>query len=321
MKIVRNFESILTAGIFTTMLFNIVLIYVKNPIILGLFYGLGIATFWPSFNLLQFRLGEAKVRARTMSLLSAIIPAITSIVGPVVGSLIITSLGFKALFSSCVVLYLIALVFSLKIRFAVETNRFQIPRQKVFWIFFASFILWGLIESYWIAYPFFVFRVAGTILNMGLIYALSGLLTAVMTFAVSWISDVKRIRVEFAIVGSLCYTAWYIAIANASTMQQIVAFSLVSGLASAFGLSWFAYYADIFPRECYASILVLMEVGYMGGRIINLAPTYVLLSKNDYAAYFALLGIASLFMILLFIRSRAQSKAVQNNRSPVNVKV
>ena len=321
MKIVRNFEAILTVGIFTTMLFNVVLIYVRNPIILGLFYGLGIATFWPSFNLLQFRLGEAKVRARTMSLLSVIIPGITGFVGPAVGSLIITTFGFKALFSSCIVLYLIALIFSLKIRFVAETIRFHIPRQKVFLIFFVSFILWGLTESYWIAYPFFVFRVAGTILDMGLIYALSGLLIAGITFAVSWISDVKRIRVEFAILGALCYAAWYFAIANASTVQQLIAFSLMSGLASAFGLSWFAYYADIFPREHYASILVLMEVGYMVGRIINLAPTYILLSSNDYAAYFVLLGIASLSMIPFFIRSKARARDEQADHNLANVKV
>jgi len=316
MKIFRNFEAILTVGIFTTMLFNAVLIYVKNPIILGLFYGLSIATFWPSFNLLQFRLGEAKVRARTMSLLSVIIPTITGFVGPAIGSFIITDFGFKALFSSSIALYLIALVLSLKIRFAIETNRFQIPRRKVFWVFFASFILWGLSESYWIAYPFFVFRVAGTILNMGIIYALSGLLIAVITFFVSWISDVKRIRAEFAIVGSLCYAGWYFAIANASTVQQIVVFSLLAGLASAFGLSWFAFYADVFPRECYASILVLMEVGYMVGRLANLVPTYILLSNNDYVAYFVLLGIASLFMIPFFMRSRAQARDGQDDSSP-----
>jgi MFS family permease len=163
--------------------------------------------------------------------------------------------------------------------------------------------------------------VAGTILDMGLIYALSGLLIAGITFAVSWISDVKRIRVEFAIFGALCYAAWYFAIANASTVQQLVVFSLMSGLASAFGLSWFAYYADIFPREYYASILVLMEVGYMVGRIINLAPTYILLSSNNYATYFVLLGIASLFMIPLFIRSKAQARDAQADNNLASVKV
>ena len=307
MKIVRNFEAVLTIGIFTTMVFNAILIFTRNPIVLGLFYGLGIATFWPSFNLLQFRLGEAKV-ARTMSLLSVVVPAIAGFVGPAFGSLIITSFGFRALFSSSIVLYMIALVLSLKVKFVAEATRFHIPRQRVFWIFLGSFILWGLSESYWIAYPFFVFRVAGTILDMGIIYGLSGLLIAATTFVVSWISDVKRTRVEFAIVGSLFYASWYFAIANASTLQQLIAFSLLSGLASAFGLSWFAFYADIFPREYYASILVLMEVGYMIGRLINLAPTYVLLSNNEYTAYFILLGIVSLFMIPFFILSKTTAK-------------
>lgn len=81
MKIFRNFEAIFTAGIFATMLFNIVLIFVKDPIVLGLFYGLSMATFGPSFNLLQFRLSEMKIRARTLSVLSVVIPGIASVIG------------------------------------------------------------------------------------------------------------------------------------------------------------------------------------------------------------------------------------------------
>jgi len=58
LKFMKNFEKIITFGILSTALFFAALIYVKNPMILGLTYGLGIATFWPSFNLLQFRLSE-----------------------------------------------------------------------------------------------------------------------------------------------------------------------------------------------------------------------------------------------------------------------
>jgi hypothetical protein len=72
-------------GIISTMFFFIALVYTKNPIFLGLTNGLGIATFWPSFNLLQFRLSESAARARTISLLSSIIPYMTSIIGPAVG--------------------------------------------------------------------------------------------------------------------------------------------------------------------------------------------------------------------------------------------
>ena len=40
LRIVRNFESIMSIGIFTTMVFFLILIYVKNPIILGLAQGI-----------------------------------------------------------------------------------------------------------------------------------------------------------------------------------------------------------------------------------------------------------------------------------------
>lgn len=303
-KIVKNFEAVILLGIFTTMLFNGVLIYVKNPVILGLFYGLSIATFWPSFNLLQFRLSEMKVRARTLSLFSAVIPSVSSIAGPATGSLIITNFGFTTLFASSIILYLAAFVFSFKIRFAHEVLKLTVPKDKIFLVFFATFVLWGMVESYWVAYPFFVLGISGTVLNMGLIYAASGLLISIGTFVVNWISDIKRTRVEFAIIGAILYSAWYFGIADSSTMFQVVALSIVSGLASAFSLSWFAYYADTFPKIYYASILVLMEVGYMIGRLVNLAPTYTLISKNDYVSYFTLLGLSSLLLIPFYIKSK-----------------
>jgi CDP-diglyceride synthetase len=114
----------------------------------------------------------------------------------------------------------------------------------------------------------------------------------------------KRMRIEFSIISALMYAAWYFAISTSSTMYQLVAFSIISGLASAFGLSWFAYYADAFPKDNYASILVLMEVGLMMGRIVNLAPTYALISTSDYASYFMLLGVVSLFFIPFYAKSR-----------------
>lgn len=60
-KFVKNFERIMSVGIFTTMLFFVALISAKEyPVILGLAYGLSMATFWPSFNLLQFKLSESE---------------------------------------------------------------------------------------------------------------------------------------------------------------------------------------------------------------------------------------------------------------------
>jgi len=70
LKKAENFERIISYGILLTTLFYVILIFVRSPIILGLVYGLSIATYWPSFNLLLFRIGESRSRARTISFFS-----------------------------------------------------------------------------------------------------------------------------------------------------------------------------------------------------------------------------------------------------------
>ena len=304
LKFVKNFEKIISFGIFFTMLFFIILIYTKNPIFLGLAYGLSIATFWPSYNLLQFRLSESRIRARTVSLFSSIIPSLASIAGPAVGGFIISNFDFQSLFLVSVILYLTAFLFSMRIKFRPETHEFSIPKMKAFTIFFSTFIFLGLSEAYWVAYPLFVHTLSETIFQMGLVLALSAVLICLVTFLVNWLSDIKKARAEFAIAGAALSALWYFAISSASTMYQIVALSPLSGLAGAFSLSWFAHYGDSFSREHYASILVMMEAGLMVGRIINLAPTYIFISKADYASYFMLLGVVSLFLIPFFIASK-----------------
>ncbi|MGC8998424.1 MAG: hypothetical protein ACP5JW_03365 [Candidatus Bathyarchaeia archaeon] len=112
LNFVRNFERLICLGVFFTMVFYVLLLYVKNPVALGVAYGLSIATFWPSFNLLQFRLSASNIRARSVSLFSIIIPSIASIVGPAVGGLIIENFGFHALLLASVTLYFVSLTFS-----------------------------------------------------------------------------------------------------------------------------------------------------------------------------------------------------------------
>jgi MFS family permease len=303
LRYIRNFERIISFGIFFTMIFYTLLIFVRNPIILGLAYGLSLATFWPSFNLLQFQLGESIVRARTVSLFSSIIPSIAGIAGPAVGGFVAQRFKFEALFASAVILYVIAFFLSLRLRFRSEPHSFSIPKDRRFYIFFATFILQGLTEGYWLAYPLFVFSVSGTVLSMGAVLAISAVVISLATFVVNWLSDIKRTRVTFALVGTALNSVWFYCISFASTTYEIVALSLLSGLASAFSISWFAHYGDSFSKEQYASILVLMEVGLMIGRLSNLVPTYIFISNANYAGYFRLLGIVLLCLIPFYILS------------------
>lgn len=306
LKLTKNFERIICVGILLTMLFYAVLIFVKDPIIIGLAYGLSVATFWPSFNLLQFRLSESSIRARTVSLFSSIIPSIASIVGPVVGGIIIENFSFQFLFMLSIILYLVALIFFMRIHFKTETYGLSIPLDRKFALFFVTFIIFGMSEAYWLAYPLFVDKISATTSIMGVVLALTGIVMSAITFLVNWLSDVKMRRVEFATIGALLNAVWFFLIGFASAPHEIVLLSALSGLASAFTISWFAHYGDSFGREYYASILVLMETGLMIGRIINLLPTCLFISEGNFLGYFTLLGFFSLSVTPFLVVSKSK---------------
>jgi MFS family permease len=306
-RMTKHFERIISLGIILTMLFYAALVYVKNPIILGLAYGVSLGTFWPSFNLLQFRLSETKERALLISLLSVAIPGVAGIASPAIGGFMIEKYGFVYLFTASIILFLASFALSLKIRYKPEKQKFLVPKDNAFKLFMLTFVLLGLSESYWLAYPFFVLSVSSTIVSMGLVVTASSLIITLLNVSINRLSDVKRSRVEFATVSSILYAVWYFALASTSSAVELIFLSLLSGLASAFALSWFAYYGDYFGREYHASILVMMEVGFMLGRITNLLPTYIFISSYGYASYFKVLGIVSLLpmpIYLLFIRGQ-----------------
>ncbi len=307
LKLVKNFERVMSFSILFTMVFYIALIFVKSPILLGLIYGLSIATFWPSFNLLQFRLSESNSRARIVSIFSSVIPSLASVAGPFTGGLIIENFGFTSLFVVSIGFYIVAFFISRKIEFQPEIHKFSVPRNRLFAIFLATFVILGLSESYWLVYPLFVLSLSGKILQMGLVLASSAITISIITFLINWMSDIKRNRVAFALVGVTLSVAWYFGIGFASTVYEVVALSLLSGFAGACSLSWFAHYGDSFGREKYASMLVLMETGLMVGRVVNLAPMLFFMSIFNYKGYFMLLALASLSQIPLFLASRKGS--------------
>jgi MFS family permease len=309
LKTVKNFERVMSLGIFASMLFLIALIYIRNPIILGFAYGTSLAMFWPSFNLLLFRLSESSTRARTIGVFSTIIPSLASIVGPATGGLIIERLSFTSLFATSTALYFTAFLLSTRIHYKPEEYEFSLPRNRMFTIFLATFVISAATDTYWLAYPFFVYNISGTVLNMGLILTTTGILISVITFSISWASDIKRARIEFAMIGTILSAAWYFGISFASSTEHLIMLSLLSGFANAFRISWFAHYGDTFGREYYASILVVMETSFMVGRVINLVPTYFLVEQADYAAYFTLLGATTLLLIPLYAMARKSNSA------------
>ncbi|MEM2466460.1 MAG: hypothetical protein QXZ47_04095, partial [Candidatus Bathyarchaeia archaeon] len=59
-----------------------------------------------------------------------------------------------------------------------------------------------------------------------------------------------------------------------------------------------------------ASILVLMEVGLMLGRMINLVPTIIFIAEENYFSYFSLLGTFILLNIPFLVYGKHVEKEV-----------
>jgi MFS family permease len=306
LRFIKNFESLICLGVALTMVFYKILIYVKNPLVIGVAYGLSIATYWPSFNLLQFRLSQSSIRARSVSLFSIIIPSVASVAGPAAGDLIIENLGFQSLFVLAIILYFCALVYLLRVPFKAEGHGLVVPWSRKFSIFFITFIIFGFSETYWLAYPLLVNRISETLSRMGFILALSSIILSILTFLVNWLSDVKMRRAEFTAIGVILNVFWFFLIGFASKPHEIVLLSALSGLASAFTISWFAHYGDSFDRKHYASILVMMETGLMIGRMINLLPTCIFISEGEYPTYFMLIGVCTLILIPFLLWQRLE---------------
>jgi MFS family permease len=309
LRFIKNFERLICLGVALTMVFYTILIYVKNPLIIGVAYGLSIATYWPSFNLLQFRLSQSSIRARSVSLFSIIIPSVASVAGPAAGGLIIENFGFQSLLVLAIILYFCALVFFLRVPFKAEEHGSAVPWSRKFSIFFITFIIFGFSETYWLAYPLLVNRISETLSRMGFVLALSSILISILTFLVNWLSDVKMRRAEFTAIGVILSLFWFFLIGFASRPHEIVLLSALSGLSSAFTISWFAHYGDSFDRRYYASILVMMETGLMIGRMINLLPTCIFVSEGKYQAYFMLIGVCTLILIPFLLYGKRLKKS------------
>ncbi|MGC8998423.1 MAG: hypothetical protein ACP5JW_03360 [Candidatus Bathyarchaeia archaeon] len=89
----------------------------------------------------------------------------------------------------------------MRVKFEKETYNLSIPRSRRLKVFFATFVIFGLVEAHWLAYPLFVRGVSETLSRMGFVLALSGVAVFIITFLVNWLSDIKMRRVEFTIIG------------------------------------------------------------------------------------------------------------------------
>ncbi|HXX87210.1 MAG TPA: MFS transporter [Candidatus Acidoferrum sp.] len=294
------FEKLLILGILLNAVFYVLLATVKEPLILGIVYGLSLATYWPAFNLLLFRLTDIKKRGLIVSLLYVTVPAFASIIGPFLGGSFIHFLGFHSLFIFGIVLLSLASAFSLKIRYAPTTRKFNIPKSHLLLLFAVIILISGFTETSWIAYPLFLHNLTGGFFAMGILASLLSAIFAIISLIAGRISQVEKHRISFAFLGMLMTSIWLISLASVHNVFQLLGISIFSGLSSAFGFSLLSLYGDFFKREQHATLVALWETFLMCGRLANLIPVSLFITSYNFKEYFSFVGLASLLSIIPF---------------------
>jgi len=294
----KLFEKLLMVGIFFNVIFFVLLMFVKDPLILGLVDGISMATFWPAFNLLIYRLTGAKHRGMVASLLYIIIPTLVGIIGPVIGGAFIHFFNFNSIFILGIIFLSVALIFSFKIGYKPVTGGFTLPRKNIFLLFALIIVMAGAIDIGWIVYPLFLQSLSSDFLQMGIVAAILSVLFAIISFFVGKFSEIEVHKINFMVFSALMATAYLFALVFVRSIPALIIVSVFSGLAMVFAVGLFSLYGDFFKRKYHASLVVIWETLLMFGRLANLVPVYIFINTFDFSGYFWLIGLVSLLSLI-----------------------
>ena len=157
----------------------------------AIFVGIANAFFWSGFHVNFAKSSDKVKRGREVGFMYALI-ALFAVLGPFVGSVILTNFGFYALFGVVSVLLLIG-VFPLilsedghdEINFRFK-DVLRVFNFRDMFAFIGVGMRYMIILVFW---PLFVFLTLGTYLSLGIIATISTLIGAVFTFFVGKICD------------------------------------------------------------------------------------------------------------------------------------
>lgn len=296
------FEKLITAGIGLKILFFVLLMFTKNPILLGIANGVALAMFWPAFNLMLFRFSNVKHRGLLVGVLYVAVPSLASIAGPAIGGALIHFFKFNITFVFGIIALAVAAVFSLFIKHQPITDKLEIPRNKLLLIFGAAILIYGFTELSWIAYPLFLHKLTGGFLNMGIVATILAAIIAVASLVAGKFSEVEHHRIWFAALNQIIWTGWLFALAFISNVPQLIIVSIIPGIAGAFAMMLFALFGDFFERRHHAALVVIYEMFLMFGRLGNLIPIKIYLDQAvfNFSGFFITIGIVSAMAIIPF---------------------
>jgi MFS family permease len=281
-----------------------------HPALVGISYGLALAFFWPACNYLSLKVTGSDDRASFLGFLSAIRTA-TPIFGVALGGVLAASLGLGALLIISSVLYLISFVLASISLSGLPSEKFDRKEIRAsfadrnFLLFLGSYLVQGFADSTWLVYPLFLARLAlGKTSEMGFASAAVTLIGALMFVIIGRISDRFSSRRPFLLLAVPFEVVWFFLASIATSVQQLVIFSIASAISSALMRTGDALYADSYEKKHHAFMISLRETMLNAGRLISIIVLSRLIIAGDYSIYYLIFSGSAMLYLLIYLGIR-----------------
>lgn len=269
--------------------------------ILAFISGVEAAFFWIPYNILTVRKTEDATMGSSLAFISNVGSAV-GIVVPGIAALLIISYGYNILFLVALIFILISVVPVLPLRH--EKTNFSFKLSEISLIvqknkrFILPEILDNLGQDAQVIWMLFLFITAFTVLDIGALGVLAGLVGMIVTHINGSLIDKwnKKAIVRFgAITTTIMWVLSYIVAIYSPTPVLLYTVTVFRGFA--LGIFASAYGVIMFnrARSAGAQFLVLREIPTVLGRVMIFAITLLLLSINQFELSFLVVALISLY--------------------------
>jgi hypothetical protein len=269
--------------------------------ILGIISGLESAFFWIPYNILTVR----KTSHDSMGSSLAKISNISSIVGlfiPFIAALIIMKIGYTALFAFAFIFILVSLIPVLAL--TSEKTNFSFNRRAVMEIikvnkhFILPEIFDNLGQDAGIIWSLFIFITGLTVLDLGLLGVISGVIGIVVTHFTGYLIDKwdknKIIRLGAILTTITWITSYFIAVYYPTPFMLYLITALRGFAIGIFAMSYGAVMMNR-ARIHDSQFLVLREIPTILGRLIVFSLAILFIYIDKFELIFLLVALLSTY--------------------------
>lgn len=283
-------KHMIVASVPFDILFLGLLVLLKNHQINYLYpaivYAFSGTLFWTGFNIEFAKVSNKQSRGRELGSLYSLL-ILSGIVGPFVGGLILTYLGFTVLFYVFSILLIVSVVPLLMTPDDHEETKFYFKHifQKSYLkdtLIFAG--LGARIMTVTLFWPLFIYAILKGYLGIGILVTGSSLLIALFSLYVGKLADTKK-RKSILKFGALLHSLFWAIRWMASSFYQIFIVELVSGLSFVLAdIPFSSMFYDKMNKKNKAEYVTFREIGFSLGKIIVLLA--VLFTESFVVGFF-----------------------------------